>query len=267
MKMLSTPRIPLAPSVQASYRDGLAALVDARVPFLVGGGFGLAVYLPFWRATKDLDVFVRPRSVHDALAALARAGFDIEMTDPTWLAKGRREPAMVDVIFCSYNGLFRVDDYWFERARTASLFGVPVRVVAPEEMILSKCFVAARDRFDGADIAWLIRNHGGDLDWERIERLMADNWQVLLWQLVHCTYTFPSTRRVVPKALLGRLLGRFTREMVAPLDGEARTCRGPMLDPLTYLPALGDASDDPRRREDLVSCFLRQLDQAEEAEE
>ena len=254
--MLTHPELPLAREVQAIYRDALTALTDARVEFLVGGGFGIALYLPFFRATKDLDVFVRPAAAYRALGALARAGFDVEMTDPAWLAKAKRETAPVDIIFCSYNGAVHVDDEWFARARQAVLFGVPVQVVAPEEMILSKSFVAARDRFDGADIAWLIRNHGRDLDWARIERLMDEHWQVLLWQLVHALYAFPSAKRAVPTALLGRLMARFAREVVCSERADPLACFGPMLDPLTYRPAIAaPGASDPRPREDLVSRF------------
>jgi hypothetical protein len=252
--VLPSHQLPIAPEQQATYAAALSALSNAGIDFLVGGGFGLAHYLPFWRSTKDLDIFIRPTTLHAALAALERDGFIPELTDPTWIAKARRDPAVLDLIFCSYNGLFRVDDTWFSRARDAVLLGVPVKVVAPEEMILSKSFVAARDRFDGADVSWLIKNHGHDLDWDRIECSMEGHWQVLLWQLQHCLYVFPSTRRTIPAPLIGRLLERFARELVSPNQVDARACRGPMLDPKMYAPAIGvHGAADPRPRVDLVS--------------
>jgi len=122
-------------------------------------------------------------------------------------------------------------------------------------MIVSKCFVAARDRFDGADVAWLVRALGERLDWARIERLMRDHWQVLLWQLIHFAYVFPSERRTVPTHLMARLMARLRRELSSP-PGDPFVCRGPMLDPKLYERRLDAGCEDPRPRRDLVGDAL-----------
>jgi hypothetical protein len=233
---------------QAVYADGLRALVEAKVPFLVGGGFALFKYLGRWRSTKDIDIFVEPSHVDEALSALARAGFQTELTDAAWLGKAIKAGALIDVIFCSYNGLFPVDDSWMDNGREAEVLGVDVRVVGPEEIIVSKSFVAARDRFDGADVSWLIRATAAELDWGRIERLMRDHWEVLLWQLLHFRYVFPAERRLLPKTLLRRLLHRMSRELTLPAQG----CRGPMLDPKLYKREIDATGEDPRPRRELV---------------
>src|SRR5439155_18748390 len=132
---------------QQIYGIGLRALVEARAPFLVGGGFALYSYLGRWRTTKDVDVFIQPDDLHSVLHILMRAGFQCEITDVAWLAKARQGDACIDIIFCSYNGLFPVDKGWFDNARRAIVLGIPVKIVAPEEIIVSKSFVAARDRF------------------------------------------------------------------------------------------------------------------------
>lgn len=223
----------LADDKQAVYAEGLRALVRAQVPFLVGGGYALYAYLGRWRATKDIDIFLSEDALEPALYALARAGFSIEITDATWLAKAQAHGALIDIIFCSYNGLYPVDHRWLANGRAAEVLGVPVKVVGPEEMIVSKCFVAARDRFDGGDVSWLLRVLGPRLDWPRIEALMRDHWQVLLWQLIHFLYVFPSERRTLPADVLGRLIGQLRRELAEP-PGDPRVCRGPMLDPKLY---------------------------------
>jgi Uncharacterised nucleotidyltransferase len=231
--MSCEPSLP-EDSEQAIYADGLRALVAGSVRFLVGGGWALFDYLGRWRNTKDIDVFIAESDVGRALAVLASAGFAVELTDDTWLAKARKNGALIDIIFCSYNGLFPVDESWFVNARDAIVLGVPVRVVGPEEMIVSKCFVAARDRFDGGDVSALIRELGRrQLDWLRVETLMRDHWQVLLWQLVHFVYVHPSERRAVPAALMARLLGRMRRELAGAVDDTAES-RGRLLDPKLY---------------------------------
>jgi hypothetical protein len=242
---------PASDDVQEIYADGLRALVDARVPFLVGGGYALYEYLGRWRSTKDIDLFVPAKHLAQALAALARARFQVEVTDAAWLGKAIRGAALIDIIFCSYNGLFPVDDSWLANGRDALVLGVPVRVVGPEEMIVSKCFVAARDRFDGGDVSWLIRAIGPRIDWSRVERLMVDHWQVLLWQLVHFLYVFPTERRRVPQELVERLCARLANEIGR--DDIEQVCRGPMLDPKLYRTDLAVSGvDDPRPRKELA---------------
>jgi hypothetical protein len=236
---------------QVVYAEGMRALLRARVPFLVGGGWALFHYLGRWRNTKDIDVFVRPEDVDRVLVALDRSGFRTELTDSAWLAKAWRHGALIDIIFCSYNGLFPVDDSWFENARAAEVLGVDVQVVGPEEIIVSKSFVAARDRFDGGDVSWLIRATAAQLDWNRLEERMRDHWQVLLWQLLHFLYVFPGGRSLVPRALLDRLLARLSHELSSqPVSPSL--CRGPMLDPKLYKREIDATGEDPRPRRDLI---------------
>jgi len=237
---------------QAIYAEGLRALVEAKAPFLVGGGFALYSYLGRWRTTKDVDIFIQPDDLHSVLHILMRAGFVCEITDAAWLAKARKADACIDIIFCSYNGLFPVDKGWFDNARRALVLGIPVKIVGPEEIIASKSFVAARDRFDGADISWLLRATAQKVDWERIERLMRDHWQVLLWQLLHFLYVFPSERGLLPTALMGRLIGKLADELTTE-EYEPLVCRGPMLDPKLYQAEIVvRGAADPRPRRDLV---------------
>jgi Uncharacterised nucleotidyltransferase len=237
---------------KAIYAEGLRALLEAKAPFLVGGGFALYSYLGRWRTTKDVDIFIQADDLHSVLHVLMRAGFNCEITDAAWLAKARKAEACIDIIFCSYNGLFPVDKGWFDNARRAMVLGMPVKIVAPEEMIASKSFVAARDRFDGADISWLIRATASKLKWDRVEWLLRDHWQVLLWQLLHFLYVFPSERHLLPTALMGRLIGKLADEVTTE-EYEPLVCRGPMLDPKLYQAEIVvRGAADPRPRRNLV---------------
>ena len=93
------------------------------------------------------------------------------------LGKGYRGEDFVDVIFSSGNGVARVDEEWFERAVAEEVLGYPTRLIPAEEMIWSKAFVQERERFDGADIAHLIRSRGEGLDWERLLRRFGRHWR------------------------------------------------------------------------------------------
>jgi hypothetical protein len=213
--------------------DALRALVEDGISFVVAGAYAFFEYTGIFRDTKDLDVFLRERDVSRALASLERAGFRTELVDPVWLAKGFRGEWFVDVIFSSGNGVAVVDDLWFAYAREGEVMGVPVLLAPPEEIIWSKGFVCERERYDGNDIANLIRACGGEMDWERLLARFGEDWEVLLAHLIFFRYAFPSDRSKVPERVLRELLRRAA-ETIAQGDWKRRLCRGPAVSRAQY---------------------------------
>jgi len=145
---------------QDFYGEVLETLKHARVPILIGGGYALAWHTSIHRQTKDLDIFLRRKDCAPAFAVLAQAGFRTEIVFKHWLGKVRSGDDFIDIIFNSGNGLAEVTDAWFERGVDAEILGRAVQLCAPEEMIWSKAFVMERERYDGADIAHLLRVKG-----------------------------------------------------------------------------------------------------------
>src|SRR5947207_15963914 len=90
--------------------SSVAALQNANVPLLIGGAFVVEVYAGVSRRTKDFDLYIRPRHVDAALDALARVGYETEVTSPHLLAKAKRGRNYVDVNFPTVNGLGAVVD-------------------------------------------------------------------------------------------------------------------------------------------------------------
>jgi hypothetical protein len=213
--------------------DALHALTDDRVPFIVAGAYAFFEYTGIFRDTKDLDVFLRRGDLARAFASLERAGFRTELLDPVWLGKGYRGDWFVDLIFSSGNGVAVVDDVWFANAREGEVMGVPVLLAPPEEMIWSKGFVCERERFDGHDVANLIRAMGDEMDWDHLVARFADHWEVLLAQLLFYRFSFPCERTKVPDRVLGGLLRRAV-ETIAEGDWERRVCRGTFLTRVQY---------------------------------
>jgi hypothetical protein len=232
---------PLGPVVDvlpvdaaAFYRRALEVLTAAELPFLVGGAYALARHAGIVRHTKDLDVFVLPEDCGRALAALAEAGYRTELTFPHWLGKAFDGDHLVDVIFSSGNGLCPVDRAWFDHAPTGDLLGWPVRFCPAEETIWSKAFLQERERFDGADIAHLLRARGRSLDWPRLLRRFGPHWRVLLAHLVLFGFAYPGERDAVPARVLDELTARLRRESHQPPTDE-RLCRGTLLSREQYL--------------------------------
>jgi hypothetical protein len=185
------------------------------------------------RSTKDFDLYVRAKHVEPALTALARSGYKTEVTFPHWLAKATYDGDVLDLIFRAGNGLCEVDDSWFERARDSELLGVPVKLCAPEEMVWMKAYIMERERFDGADIAHILRCCAADIDWSHLVRRFGPDWRVLLSHLVLFGYIYPGERTLVPAAVMEQLTRRLRSEASTP--GPEGLCRGTLLSRQQYL--------------------------------
>jgi hypothetical protein len=214
------------------YCKALRALGQAGVPFVVGGAFAFRQHTGITRHTKDLDVFIRPRDLGRTLQGLSDAGLRTEVTYRSWLAKGYLGDYFLDVIFNLGNGIRAVDDDWFRYALEADLFGEPVQICPPEEMLWSKAFTMARDRYDGADVAHLLRARGKQLDWKRLLRKFDEHWPVLYSHLVLFGYIYPGERDQLPQWVMEELADRLHSSMKEP-PAAARAspplCRGTMV--------------------------------------
>jgi len=217
----------------AFYRDVLERLRAEGVRFLVGGAWALEHYTGISRRTKDIDLFVHPAELDAALRPLADAGFETEVTSPIWLGKARCGANFVDVIFSSGNGIAEVDDTWFAHAPQGQILGMRVDLVPPEEMIWSKAYVMERERFDGADVAHLIRACGPGMDWERILARFGPHWRVLLSHIVLFGFVYPGERTAVPEWVMRDLLARLERE-VDDRPPACRLCQGTLLSRYQY---------------------------------
>lgn len=213
--------------------DAMSVFHEADIPFLVAGAYALAVYTGIERYTKDFDVFVRESDVERALEVLSDNGFSTEIHSEVWLAKAFSGDEFVDLIFNSGNANGRVDDSWFEHAVERDVFGVSAKICPPEEIIWSKAFVMERERYDGADIAHLLRCCADDLDWERLVDRFDDHWRVLLSHLILFGFIYPDKRDKIPTEIMSDLLGRAEEENQASAP-DTDVCRGTLLSRSQY---------------------------------
>jgi hypothetical protein len=214
------------------FRDVLETLERHRLPYTVSGAFALRQHTGICRQTKDLDLFVTAANCPVALTLLREVGLDCEITDPVWLAKAKRGDHFVDLITGMSNGVIVVEDSWIERSRPAVIHGVTTRVLAPEELVASKIFVARRERFDGADIAHVIYGTRGDFNWRREMELVGEHWEMLLWSLLLFRYVYPAQSHYVPAEVWCELLRRLETELQNP-NPQARF-RGSLVDDFMF---------------------------------
>src|SRR5262249_54406684 len=151
-------------------------------------------YTGIARHTKDLDVFLRPADVPSALEAFKAGGYRTELVFSHWLAKAYHGNDFVDLIFCSGNGLCRVDDVWFRPAVEGEVLGLRTHLIPVEEMVWQKGYIMERERFDGADILHLLRARGRHIDWARLVDRYGPHWRVLLSHLVLFGFVYPGHR-------------------------------------------------------------------------
>ena len=227
-------RNALAPHTYTFYRQSLLALHAAQVPFLIGGAYALEHYTGVTRQTKDLDLFVQSHDLHRTLAVLRAAGYHTELTSSHWLGKANAGEDYIDVVFSGGNGIANVDETWFTHAVEGEILDLPVRFCPPEEMLWSKAYVMERERYDGADIAHLLRACGEEFDWPRLLHRFGLHWRVLCSHLLLFGFIYPAERSLIPHWVIQELVSRWLREEGSALPTE-RLCQGTLLSRAQYL--------------------------------
>lgn len=210
----------------------LDALGRGHIPFAVAGAFAFQHYTGIERFTKDLDIFLPAERVAVALTLCQTAGLVTEVTDPVWLAKAWAGEFYVDLISGMSNGAYWVTQEWIERAHWGEVLGRRHRLLAPEEMILSKLFVTRRDRFDGSEICHLLYRAGSRLDWTHMLRAAGGHWPMLHWHLMLFRYVYPAAARSVIPAPVWKELERRQRD--ADRQPAPEGFRGNLIDPIQF---------------------------------
>jgi hypothetical protein len=210
------------------YQSALKMLAETKVPFMIGGTYSIKKYTGIQRPTKDLDVFCKSGDYPKIIQIFKDKGFKVTAHDSRWIAKVYKDKHYIDLIYGTPSGMWQVDDTWFNKAPTSLIFGVRVKIIPPEEMILARIYVQSRDRYDGADINHLILKQGNKLDWKRILVMMESHWELLFSQIMNFRFVYPSERAIIPKWLMKELIQRVDHQLELPVPKD-KTSRGPLL--------------------------------------
>ncbi|HWE11751.1 MAG TPA: hypothetical protein VG325_20555 [Solirubrobacteraceae bacterium] len=155
-----------APLAEAC-RVGVAALRDARVPFVLAGSFAA------WarggpQPGKDLDFMVRPQHADAALAALVEAGMRAERPPEEWLVKAFHGDTMIDIIFRPAG--VDMDDAVFERAELIAVLAVETPVMALEDVLITKLMALNEHSLDYGSLLGIVRACREQIDWTGLRR-------------------------------------------------------------------------------------------------
>jgi putative nucleotidyltransferase-like protein len=153
-------------------KEAAAALREAEVPFLLGGG------LAAWarggpQSDHDLDLMVRPDDAQGAVEALAEAGFRIENPPEEWLYKAWEGDVLLDVIFEPSGG--PVDDAMFERAEELDVNAVTMQVMALEDVMVTKLLSMREHEVDYESVLEIARALREQIDWEEVWSRTSDS--------------------------------------------------------------------------------------------
>jgi hypothetical protein len=144
-----------------------AALREAGVSFVLGGG--VAIWARGGPETEhDLDYFVKPEDAERALEALAAAGFRPEKPPEGWLYKAWDDHVLVDLIF-DPTGV-TVDDDFIEGAEETEVYAVRMRVLQPEDVLVTKLLALKEHSLDYDGLLEISRAVREQIDWDEVRR-------------------------------------------------------------------------------------------------
>jgi predicted nucleotidyltransferase len=151
--------------IKDSVKRVAAALRDANVPFMLGGG--LAAWAYGGPGTgHDLDVLVKPTDADRALQALADTGMQTERPPEGWLYKAWDGDVLVDVIFRPVGE--PVDDEMFERAEELEVNAVPMKVMSLEDLMVTKLLALDEHELDYERSLEFARSLRERIDWHDV---------------------------------------------------------------------------------------------------
>lgn len=143
-----------------------ASVLEAQsIPYLLGGGLGC------WArggppSSNDIDLMIERAGAERALAALAEAGMRTEKPPEQWLFKAWDGEVLIDLIF-EPAGL-RVTPEVLERGEELSVAGMNVRVMALEDILITKLLALDEHSADYRDLLQIGRALREQVDWQRL---------------------------------------------------------------------------------------------------
>jgi hypothetical protein len=151
------------PELIESMKSAAAALRDAEVPYMLGGG--LAAWARGGPPTEhDVDFFVRPADAGRALEALVAAGMKPERPPEGWLLKAWDGETMVDLIFSPAGGT--VDDGYFERAEEMEVAAQRLPVASLGDVLTTKLLALNEQEPDLSSVLEMARSLREQIDWD-----------------------------------------------------------------------------------------------------
>ncbi len=159
-------------AIKQSLKRGAAALRDAGVPFLVGGG------LASWarggaESGHDVDFFVKREDAERAWKALEEAGMRLERPPEAWLLKAWDDDVLIDIIF-EPSGL-EITDQVLDDAEELEILAQSMKVLSLEDLMVTKLACLREHELDYEPHIEIARSLRERIDWDDVRRRAPDN--------------------------------------------------------------------------------------------
>jgi hypothetical protein len=213
------------PELIEAMKSAAAALREAEVPFMLGGG--MAAWARGGPPTDhDVDLLLRERDAERALEALETAGMRGERPPEGWLLKAWDGDVLVDLIFRPSGG--PVDDAYFERATELEVVALPLLVASTDDVLATKLLAMTEQDPDYRPVLEIARALREQIDWEHLrERVDESPFGAAFFTLAERLRILPAPDeahdRVVP---LGTRRMRATAQRPAGKENSEGTGRG-----------------------------------------
>jgi Nucleotidyl transferase of unknown function (DUF2204) len=159
------------PAMLATLKRSAAALREAGVPFMLGGG------LACWvrggpQSDHDLDLMIKPEDAEQALATLATIGLRPEKPTEGWLYKAFDEDdVMVDLIFSPVG--VAITDEVLARAEMLEVEAQPMLVMTLEDVLVTKLLALDENSLDYKPVLGIGRSLREQIDWDDVQNRTA----------------------------------------------------------------------------------------------
>ena len=158
------------PDLIETMKIGAAALREAKVPYLLGGG--LAAWARGGPPTEhDVDFFVKEEDAERALAALVEAGMTPERPPEDWLLKAHHGETLVDLIFNPSGG--PIGQEHFERAEELEVTAQAMLVASLDDVMATKLLSLNEQAPDFTSVLELARSLREQIDWDSVRERTA----------------------------------------------------------------------------------------------
>jgi predicted nucleotidyltransferase len=146
-RVQSKSRTDVKPAHEDRYREILAeaiAIADENdTPYVIGGSLASIT----WGRPGgfgDVDMVIDPRSAEPLLKAFGDAGYETDKIFPQWLFKAKKGGITVDLIF-ELAGPMYLEPQMLERSSMVEILGVKLRLMGPEDFVLSQAMALKED--------------------------------------------------------------------------------------------------------------------------
>jgi Uncharacterised nucleotidyltransferase len=160
------------PELIDAMKRASAALRDAGVPYMLGGG--LAAWARGGPPTEhDVDFFVKPEDAQRALDALEEAGMKPERPPEGWLLKARANGTLIDLIYSPAGG--DIDGGYFDRAEQLEVAAQRLPVASLGDVLATKLLALNEQNSDMSSVLEIARSLREQIDWHFVRERTAQS--------------------------------------------------------------------------------------------